>query len=270
MKLVSWSCIGRYLTSLKKIEALRVEPKSIIDRTEGSEYAKFFYLYRGKGVYKFADGSRMTILPGMFVYVPQNEKVTEEWEKGSYLCFIDFLLEDVETGEFLNFEEKTKILFTQPPEHICELVDLIGSFYPSAARCTYLRCQKMFFELLYELSLLVPNTWLPDGYNHKLTKALNYIRGNYYKDFTIGDLAEYSEYSASRLRSAIRALTGKSPIEFRNQLRIEKACEYLSSTNISISEIAAMVGFKEPFYFTNCFKKYMGVSPSAYRRKTSR
>lgn len=270
MKIVPWKYIGKYLLSLKKLKALRLAPKPSADYPEGIEHNQFIYLFEGKGTYVFSNGRRLFIKPGMLVYTPQGEILRKEWSRDAYLMFLDFLVEDAETNEPMAFAETTQIIFEQTPTKVVELLEHMGKFFPSAARGTFLRCQKLFFEILYELSIFIPDTWLAKGNNHKLTEAINYIRMHFQENFTVNELARHCGYSVSRLRSAMKAQSGKTPIEYRNQLRIEKACEYLVTTNLSVVEIANKVGFSDVFYFSNFFKKNMGISPSAYRRKSTR
>jgi len=56
-----------------------------------------------------------------------------------------------------------------------------------------------------------------------------------------------------------------SPVDYRNRIRITNACSLLESTSLSVEEIAALVGFETPFYFSRLFKRAMGVSPRQYR-----
>ena len=60
-------------------------------------------------------------------------------------------------------------------------------------------------------------------------------------------------------------MTGKPPIEYLNEYRIEKAVRKLRLTNLSITDIAFSCGFSDLSYFIKTFKKTKGVSPGKYR-----
>lgn len=62
-----------------------------------------------------------------------------------------------------------------------------------------------------------------------------------------------------------REWSGKSPVEYRNALRLSNAKAMLRHTDMKISEIAGVVGFEDPFYFSRSFTKIYGLSPKAYR-----
>ena len=58
-------------------------------------------------------------------------------------------------------------------------------------------------------------------------------------------------------------------IEYVNTLKVEKACELLVTTNLSIIDIAMSVGFDDQSYFTKLFKKDTSMTPKQYRSANS-
>jgi len=61
-------------------------------------------------------------------------------------------------------------------------------------------------------------------------------------------------------------ITGSSPIEYRNNIRLEHAKELLTDTDSSIDEISRNLGYNSNVYFCNAFKAKTGMSPSQYRK----
>ena len=61
-------------------------------------------------------------------------------------------------------------------------------------------------------------------------------------------------------------IVGCTPIEYRNQIRIERAKTLLEDTSLPIQEIAATVGYSSATYFCDAFKKAVGVSPMKFRK----
>lgn len=98
-------------------------------------------------------------------------------------------------------------------------------------------------------------------------RAINYMKSNLDKSISVDELADHLNYSNSYLYSLFKEETGYSPIHYFNHLKIQKACQYLSSTDLSVKEISYELGFKDPFYFSRLFKKQMEVSPTAYREE---
>lgn len=81
-------------------------------------------------------------------------------------------------------------------------------------------------------------------------------------------LCEKFFISESQLRRNFHKNTGLSPIDYIQTLRINKAKNELSNTEKEIKQIASECGFASPYYFSRCFSKYVGMSPSKYRTLT--
>jgi signal transduction histidine kinase/ligand-binding sensor domain-containing protein/DNA-binding response OmpR family regulator len=81
--------------------------------------------------------------------------------------------------------------------------------------------------------------------------------------FSIDDFAREMMISRTLLYNKLHSYTGKSPAEFIKIVRLNKAALMIREGNLTISEIAFRVGFKDHSHFTRCFKKQFGVSPSA-------
>ena len=60
---------------------------------------------------------------------------------------------------------------------------------------------------------------------------------------------------------------GKTPLEILVEIRLEYAKQYLLRTDYDIRKISRLVGFGSEIYFSNCFKKHLGISPKNYRKK---
>ena len=81
-------------------------------------------------------------------------------------------------------------------------------------------------------------------------------------DFAISDLCYELAMSRSSVYNKIKTLTGKGPNDIIRILRLSRAKEMLSRRPYPIAEVSAKVGFSDPKYFSTCFKKEFGVSPS--------
>ncbi len=70
--------------------------------------------------------------------------------------------------------------------------------------------------------------------------------------------------SHSQLYRKLNALINQSPNEFIRTTRLQKAAHLLAKKSANVSEIALEVGFNNPSYFAECFRKQFGVLPSKY------
>jgi AraC family transcriptional regulator of arabinose operon len=98
-------------------------------------------------------------------------------------------------------------------------------------------------------------------------KTINYMQENINTMIRLDDLSSYAKLSTSHYSAIFRAKTGYSPIEYFNQLKVQKACQYISFTSMSIKNIALSLGVEDQYYFSRMFTKLMGSSPNEYRKK---
>ena len=97
--------------------------------------------------------------------------------------------------------------------------------------------------------------------------VLAYLRHCCTADVNIEDVAHRSGYSPRTLARAFREVTGTTPHNYLVQLRISHAKRAMRATSDSITEIAFASGFHDSNYFSSCFSKMTGLSPSEYRRQ---
>lgn len=114
-----------------------------------------------------------------------------------------------------------------------------------------------------------PNTPIYTSLEEEFVLKVTQIINAHLEDaeYRITDLAEELCMSPSKLNRKFMDIVGKPPIEFIKKVRLQQAKTLLDSQRYSISEICYMVGFSTPTYFSICFKKEFGYSPSSYLSK---
>lgn len=98
-----------------------------------------------------------------------------------------------------------------------------------------------------------------------ISRARMRIRESLESDTTIQQIAEELGVSYSNLRKLFKEHTGLSPATYQQELRLLRAKELLSTTELSIKEIAYRLNFESPDYFSAKFKAKMGLKPSEVR-----
>lgn len=81
-------------------------------------------------------------------------------------------------------------------------------------------------------------------------------------NFSVNEFCQELGMSRTSVYTRIKALTDQAPQDFIRTIRLKKAKELLKSKKYTIGEVALMVGFSDPKYFSTSFKKQFGVSPS--------
>ena len=98
-----------------------------------------------------------------------------------------------------------------------------------------------------------------------INRARLRIRESLESDLTIQKIAEDLGVSYSNFRKLFKEYTGLSPATYQQDLRLLRAKELLSTTDLTIKEIAYRLNFESPDYFSAKFKAKMGCKPSEIR-----
>ncbi|MCQ6558752.1 AraC family transcriptional regulator [Paenibacillus mendelii] len=106
--------------------------------------------------------------------------------------------------------------------------------------------------------------WKDDFGRPHIVRVIQYMYKHYSDPIDIKDLAELVHLSPNYLRVQFKRATGKTILEFLNQLRIEKAKALLLERKYTVTEIGEMVGIKDIHYFSKLFKRMEGLSPKFY------
>ena len=103
-----------------------------------------------------------------------------------------------------------------------------------------------------------------ENYDHRGRKVQQLIEAMHHnpeKPWTLRDMAGWTGMSNSSVRAAFHHTTGKSPARLRTDLRLAHAYEQLRRGDRNVAEVAAQLGFCDPFHFSKVFKAAYGFSP---------
>jgi AraC-like DNA-binding protein len=100
----------------------------------------------------------------------------------------------------------------------------------------------------------------------KLSRILEYI-GTHVTDpdFSAAHVAEEFDMERANFSRYFKRHTGSTFVEHVSSLRIERARRLLASTDMPLNEIVRRIGYSDPSAFIRKFRKYIGVTPAAYR-----
>lgn len=99
-----------------------------------------------------------------------------------------------------------------------------------------------------------------------LLPAYEYINKNFQAKLSLSLLAEINCCSTQTLINRFKSQIGKTPFEYINELRVKRAKDLLINTDFSIGQISELCGYENVYYFSNVFKKAIGISPLKFRR----
>ena len=94
-----------------------------------------------------------------------------------------------------------------------------------------------------------------------------YIQHNLRREITLTELADKVGFNKTYFVKRFKILFGMPPMQFVNSQRLEMARRLLTTTDMSVSEIAETAGFRTLHYFSRAFKNNTGISPTEYYKK---
>jgi AraC family transcriptional regulator len=103
-----------------------------------------------------------------------------------------------------------------------------------------------------------------------LHHARELLRARFRENLSLADVADSVEVHPTHLARTFRQQFGCTIGMYVRRLRIQAACDYLSTSDLSLVEIAMSVGFADQSHLARTFKRMMGVSPSGYRANLRR
>ena len=108
------------------------------------------------------------------------------------------------------------------------------------------------------------------GYHGKMNQlkpVLEYIENHYAANVTLEELAHFAGMSPKYFCRFFHAVIHRTPIDYLNYYRIERACFLMDTEELSVTETAYRCGFNDSSYFVRAFKKYKGITPKQYARR---
>ena len=149
--------------------------------------------------------------------------------------------------------------------------------------------QRLFLEMIQELQLCRPHFEellsallgqlfilisrqlncthkLADYIQTEMESAIRYFNEHYNKEIVIDDYAASTHRSTTWFIRSFKQYTGMTPMQYIISTRISNAQRLLGSMDYNVTEIASIVGYDNPLYFSRLFKKQTGMAPSEYRK----
>ncbi len=106
-----------------------------------------------------------------------------------------------------------------------------------------------------------------DPTDSAVLRSQDWIADNYATDNPVAAMVERSALLPRTFGRRFRAATGRRPMEYVHEIRIDEARRILESSSIAVDEVGFSVGYEDPTFFRRLFKRKTGLTPAAYRRK---
>lgn len=214
-----------------------------------------------------AQGVRIKLKAGDVFYIPGNEKYSSLWTGTPAIAFYGIhtfpALDGMsETGVFSLCKAEFPAGY-DPLAMLEKMYELLKSDNVSEK----LRAVSMY----YEFAALALPSLLPkkaDPLPGLLTKVMDFIDRNSVTDLSVPELASRFHVSESTLYHLFKRYLGSTPVNYRNEKRIERSLDLIESGK-TVEETATETGFNSSIHFRSVFIKSTGMTPSEYRKSRS-
>lgn len=227
-------------------------------------FAGFIFPIAGKAEYTF-NGIPYILYPGKVVHGGARMELTGKvlgntrWE---YLLVL-YKISGIEP-EGICLPASHFELATGVNPRMSELVERLWKISSHPGGIVAFQKETLFRTILEEVFISVRNH-SNRGVRELFEQISEYIHVHYMEPLTVSGLAEQNGINKNRLAYIFYKYANMGPGDYLLQYRLNRARELLLSGNAPVKEIAAAVGFNDPFYFSRAFKKHVQAAPSEYR-----
>jgi len=152
------------------------------------------------------------------------------------------------------------------PALIAEFEQLLASRHGSATRPDLIAACSRLRVILSDIAKRLPTAAQATRRGAINVEELDaFMHQHVAEPLTLDDFAAHCRVSRFHLVKRYRELSGNTPIKRFIDIKMARSCHLLDTTPDPVRDIAAAVGYPDPCYFSRCFKRVMGISPSAYR-----
>ncbi|MDQ0900693.1 MULTISPECIES: AraC family transcriptional regulator [unclassified Paenibacillus] len=128
-----------------------------------------------------------------------------------------------------------------------------------------LKEQSLLMELFWRLKKQSSLSVKKDPKRHWLVRVKDYLELHSTEQITIETAAKYAGVHRSHLYASFMEAYGCSPMQYLQQLRMERGAQLLKESRLAVTEIALSLGYPDLYSFSRAFTKYYGLSPKTFR-----
>lgn len=232
-------------------------------------YAELFYVVGGQGQV-LIEQTLYPVCARQLVIINPNVVHTEVSLNASPLEYVVLGIEGLELTAGPNEESRFRILDNFDGIDsiwgcIQNILQETHSNLPGSDTICQAYMEILITRLMRSTDFAVNPAPLPSS-NNQCAAVRRYIDAHFKESLTLDRLAEVAHVNKYYLAHAFKEAFGVSPISYQLGRRIEESCLLLRQTDMSLSQIAHVLGFSSSSYFSQIFRKSKGMSPSEYRR----
>ena len=224
-----------------------------------------FYVVKGSETF-YLNNTEINAKAGSFIIFAPNEAqhhITKT-DRNAEFYYIHFKCDELPTEVSFHTSE---IYSTEPSRKICDTFEEIIDEVLRKEPCYEQFCIYRLLSLLTILKRSLIRENHPQKINfERISRAISHINRYYNENLSLEDYAKLCNMSKHHFLRVFERITGSTPIEYRNNIRLEHAAELLLDKYLSVEEIGTLMGYSSPSYFSSAFKNKFGLSPKQYQQ----
>lgn len=254
--------------------------------THKHEFLEMAYVARGKAVHTFGDET-CTITAGNYFIVDYGETHSYHQIGDEPLLLINILflprLIDETLRDCRSFQEllqsylirfsysslcqpPTRHIFTDDGGEVRDTIQQMLTEYGERRTGFTEMLRSQMIRILILSMRKISRTDI-DASNGMIAMLTDYVRSHYSSEICLSALCRQMHYSPAYVSKKFHDETGTSFSVYVQKYRLEQGCRLLANTNDQISKISGAVGYTNTKYFTELFRRHIGITPREYRRR---
>ncbi|MBQ2733461.1 MAG: helix-turn-helix domain-containing protein [Clostridia bacterium] len=250
----------------------RVHSKKIhrTDRVNGRDDYQLIYVAEGK-LHLTLDGKEQTVAKGnMILFRPGEPQIYSLYARDlPETYWVHFTGRDIEAlFDEYNIKRDTNVFFTGISRNykwlFRQMIQELQLKRTNFAELLAVQLRQLF---LYIGRNVEDGPLVTADLLNEIEKAMHYFNKNFYQQIVIADYAKEHHVTPWWFIQNFKKIAHMTPTQYILSLRISNAMNLLDSTDDTVSEVAAAVGYDNALYFSRIFRKHTGFSPREYRKR---
>lgn len=167
-------------------------------------------------------------------------------------------------GEEICFSDTVSIIMSGTGNYYYDMFSDTVNIFENYVK-NNLKIKANLYSILSDICQMHKNRGINSTEFKTISKGIRYIEDHLSSDMSVLELAKMCCVSETFFRRLFKKYSGVSPVEYKNRIRISKAKQLLISSELTVGEIADVLGFYDMAYFCRTFNEKTGVSPKEYR-----
>lgn len=251
-----------------RIERIVVAHPFVLNKAHRCEYPNgrgvygLVYALSGQAEYRFSTGETCQMQPGDLLFLAPTAAYTIDVHHEFRHYTINFELNRQSSLPY-------SLLRAPAPELYAPRFHALCTAWQTKRIGNELRAIGLLYEMMAQFVQDGNGRAQETAAHLRLRPARQYLEEHACESVTLEQLAHLCSMSVTNFRREWARLHGGTPMQYRDELRLLRAREYLASGYYGVGEVAQRLGFEDVGYFVRFFKKHVGISPGRFKANTA-